>query len=121
MKQVWKYPLDQARNEFTIEMPSGAKILSFQTQKTVAPKPLGRPKVGFHQGQKPEPRDIETPTIWVEIEDNDGHMALVPRMFLIVGTGHKFSDPVHHELVYIGTTQLYEGAILLHLYEVVQK
>jgi hypothetical protein len=120
MKQIWKYPLEETFSEVTIDMPSGAKVLSFQTQRTIAPKPLGRPKVGFYHGQKPEPRDVETPTIWAEVE-NDGKLVLEPRRFLIVGTGHSFSEPEGCELAYIGTTQLYEGAILLHLYEVVSK
>jgi hypothetical protein len=122
MKQVWKFPLPEAHRDIILDMPESARILSFQTQKVAAPAPKGHSlPEPLRRGEKPEL--VEVPTIWAEVEMSDmgGKPKMESRTFLLVGTGHEFEAPLGCELSYIGTTQLYGGAIILHLFEVVRK
>ena len=62
-KKVWKYPL-LLQDYQVVEMPFGAKILSFQLQNSV-------------------------PTIWCLVEPTQEK---VIRRFRMVGTGHKIEE-----------------------------
>ena len=89
MRTIWKYPFDTTE-EFMLEMPSGAQVLTVQVQG----------------GQ---------PCIWALV---DPSASLAPRQFLVHGTGHPVTFP--HSLVYIGTYQLMGGVIVFHVFEKVQ-
>lgn len=118
MKSVWKFPIQEVTDSFKLDMPIGAKVLSFQTQKNEAERPKGYMHDVF--GKKadgvPPVRDVETPTIWAEV-DLDFKTETEVREFRLLGTGHEFiADSITN--TYIGTTQLYNGALVLHLYEI---
>lgn len=83
---VFKYeiPLDE---EFTLQLPVGARILSFQVQ----------------DGQ---------PMIWALV---NVHAPFESRQFLLCGTGHKINEDRIQS--YIGTIQLLEGKLVFHLFE----
>ena len=71
----------------TIEMPLGARILSVQVQ-------------------------MDEICIWALI--NDAH-ELVSRRFRVFGTGHPIEGG--DALTYLGTVQLLEGRLVLHVFE----
>jgi hypothetical protein len=64
MARIWKYPL-QMRNEQTIMMPAGAKVLAVQVQDGV-------------------------PCIWVAVDEREPQTVL--RFFRICGTGHEMCE-----------------------------
>jgi len=70
-----------------IDLPQGAEILTVQIQG-------------------------DQPCIWAMI---DTRAPIQRRRFRLAGTGHPISDP--DALTYIGTFQLYEGALVYHLFE----
>lgn len=76
-KSVWKYPILRPETHFTIEMPSGAEILSIQVQNNI-------------------------PCIWALV--NTETVMIDNKRFLLVGTGHDID--VVDELKFIGTFQL---------------
>jgi hypothetical protein len=124
MKHVWKFPLNEPHDIVSIEMPAGAIIRSFQTQRTFPPKPKGVP-ISKSEAKRIEiltsERTVEVPTIWAEVSlDSKGEARKEIRKFCIAGTGHELTRHIQHTeyLEYIGTTQLYNGDLVLHLYEV---
>lgn len=94
MERVYKYPLyiDDFQE---VEMPQGAEILCVQT----ANAPYGS-------------RTSETPTLWAKVDDTK---PIEVRRFRVFGTGHPME--YEHELVYIGTTQQNNGALVWHVFE----
>ena len=121
MKQVWKFPIESESSCFAIKMPKGAIIRSFQTQLVPRPSTLGEPP------KKQNPvftvvRDVEVPTIWAEVDldgPKDKDFETESRVFCLVGTGHTL--PSGQSLEYIGTAQMYQGSLVLHLYEIKEK
>lgn len=88
MKTVWKYALEP--DEFTIEMPRGAQVLSVDNQGG-------------------------SNCMWAMVDPAE---PLVTRRFRLAGTGHELDRP--DELRFIGTVQMYGGKIVLHLFERVE-
>lgn len=82
---IYKYPVP-IRDDFKIEMPMGAQVLTVATQN-------GKPY------------------IWVLV-DNNVMEELHP--FKLVGTGHPSNDVSGDR--YIGTFQMQNGAIVFHLF-----
>lgn len=82
--RVYKYPLELVDGIQDVALPAEAKVLHFAMQ-----------------GRKP--------TLWALIEPDD---KLVPRGFIIHGTGH----PVAAGLVHCGTTLAPDGFVW-HLFE----
>ena len=65
MKQkIWKYPLDMIVDEFTLEMPEGAILLSFKVQRGV-------------------------PTLWALVNPDN---KFEKRQFSLIGTGHSIKE-----------------------------
>ena len=85
---VYKYPVP-LEDEFTLDLPMAAKILTFQTQSNV-------------------------PCVWALV-DPDARPA--ERQFRLAGTGHPINE-AERDLVYVGTVQLHGGALVFHLFEV---
>lgn len=91
--KVWKYPLpvDDTADHFTVDLPAQfAELLTVQVQNG-------------------------TPCLWAMVEPS------APKQtwhFHWVGTGHDIPEPVEHTdgRVYLGTVQLYDGALVLHLF-----
>ena len=90
MLTVFKYPL-QITGSQVIRMPTGATILSFQSQ-------------------------FDEPCIWALV---DSEFPEVDREFQIIGTGHPIGEKVGKRLTYIGTIQAMSGKLIWHLFEVV--
>ena len=89
---IWKYELPMMAR-FTLTLPFNAKILCIQTQTKY---------------------DVELMNFWVLVD------TLVPavredRHFLIVGTGEHL--PIG-TFKYIGTTQMAEGRLVFHIFEI---
>lgn len=78
----------KAQDVQSIEMPAGATILTVQTQG----------------GQ---------PCLWAKV---DAAKPKTKRVFETFGTGHPI--PETHERAYLGTYQLVGGALVFHVYEV---
>lgn len=89
MKKIYKYPIE-IQDEQVVLLPTGAKILTVQTQ-----------------GGKACLWAMVNPTI-----PND--MAVTIRIF---GTGHTIQDA--DRLEYIGTIQMCGGALVFHVFKVV--
>lgn len=87
-KQIWKYILDSAEVEQEIEMPMDAEILTVQIQ-----------------GDKT--------CMWALVNTD---LQLRKRIFEVYGTGHSLSHS-NQKRKYIGTYQLMEGALVFHLFE----
>ena len=83
---IWKYPLEVVPQQI-LEMPFGSKILTVQVQQ-------------------------EIPCIWALVNPE---IYLDNREIRIVGTGHKFDDPLFK---YIGTFQQLDGSLVWHVFEV---
>lgn len=89
MLKVFKYQVEVSDYP-EIDMKIGAHILSFQVQ----------------QGGL---------CIWAIVNpDGDDEV----RRFRLVGTGHEINEP-ERKLKYIGTTQMLEGRVLFHLFELI--
>lgn len=86
MTTIYKYPVEIA-DEFWVEMPTGARILTVQVQN----------------GE---------PFIWAQVETTAPYE---PRGFRVVGTGHPMSD-AEMGMPYVGTFQLEGGALVFHLF-----
>ena len=86
MKTIYEYPIPIGDN-FLIEMPIGAKILTVQTQNDV-------------------------PQLWASV---DTEQFFETRYFSLFGTGHRISDDFNG--VYIGTFQIDGGQFVFHLFE----
>lgn len=87
MLKVYKYDVLLTDN-FEIEMPCGAQLLSFQVQN----------------GE---------PVLWALVDPEARHMK---RYFRLAGTGHKI-ERAPADLLFIGTVQLHGGALVFHLFE----
>lgn len=90
MRTIWKYELPIA-DEFTIEMPAGAKVLCVQVQRRI-PWPI--------------------PCLWAEVDTTREPVLFRFRLF---GTGHDLPVGVPGS-GYVGTFQTNEGAFVWHLY-----
>lgn len=75
--------------KFPLELPSGATFLSLQVQR-------GTPQAWFLCDPEAEKEQ---------------------RRFVIVGTGHPV--PENERLNYVGTFQIYDGDLVLHVFECV--
>lgn len=86
MKTIYKYHVP-INDEFSLELPSGAKILC----------------VGVQNNE---------PYIWVLVYSD---YEVIKRYFSWRGTGHDCSNVSSAN--YIGTVQLYNGQLVFHLFE----
>jgi hypothetical protein len=86
MVKIYKYPVP-VKDEFTVPLPVGAKVLSVQMQR-------------------------RQPTIWALVETE---AALQERRFAVRGTGHD-AEGLQFEK-YIGTWQMHDGDLVFHLFE----
>lgn len=91
-RSVWKFPIE-VTDEFTIEMPKGARVLHVDVQR-----------VSETNAQ------YEQPCLWALI-DPDAERE--QRTFYVHGTGHTF--PVGR--VHLGSFLLYGGSFVGHLFE----
>lgn len=91
MKTIWKWTFDDPATTYSLSMPKGSKILSFQTQNDVL-------------------------TMWALVEP---HAEKVNRLFRIYGTGHTIPDGVIEVSKYIGTAQT-SGVFVWHLFEMLK-
>lgn len=99
MTTIWKFPLE-IKEEQTIEMPGGSKILCVQTQKVS----------GFIHGS--EPRGPEDKLfLWAVV---DPKAALVPFEIHIYGTGKPCLGIYRKK--YLGTVQTASGAVVWHVF-----
>lgn len=90
MLRIYKYPFE-VRDDFYIEMPKGASVLTVQVQ-------------------------YGAPCIWAMVDD--GQPVLESHRFRIFGTGHPVDiDPTLNR--YVGTFQLLEGQFVGHLFELI--
>ena len=87
-QRIWKYNLTESNPVLT--MPEGARVLSVQLQRD----------------------DI---CLWAMIDDA-AMSTQVERRFRIHGTGHVIENG--DALVYVGTVQMCEGSLVLHVFEV---
>ena len=85
--RVFKYPCPIA-DEFRLELPVFAKILSFQMQR-------------------------ETPCIWTLVNPENKTEI---REFRIFGTGHPIPEDVVLDFEYVGTAQMAGGTLVWHLF-----
>ena len=86
-KKIFKYEIP-VTDEFELELPKGAKILTFQTQNN-------------------------TPYIWAIVDSNVEVKEKVS--FRLFGTGHLLD--LVKSMVYIGTTQMFDGGLVWHLFQ----
>lgn len=91
MKTIYKFRIPKITDDFGIEMPFGAKILTVQTQH-------------------------ELPCIWAIVDTENGNEM---RNFKLYGTGHPIETSLFH--TYIGTFQLRGGDLVFHLFEVMKE
>lgn len=87
---VWKFPIP-IQDEFTIEMPAGSQLLHFRTQH-------------------------DRPALWALVNPDK---ILVAHQFRLAGTGHQIDIPPDEALSYVGTCFLDKGALVFHLFEIV--
>lgn len=85
--KIWKFTIPIA-DEFTIDMPQGAKLLDVQAQGG------------------------EQPVLWALVEPDE---TIQPRCFALRGTGHDATGL--DEAEYVGTFQLNRGALVFHLFD----
>ena len=90
METVYKYKLSKDLKQ-TIEMPVGAQILTCQIQHGV-------------------------PVIWAKV--NSKIISTESRTFILAETGGEI-EQYYSELKYISTIQLFEGAYILHVFEII--
>ena len=90
MNKVFKYPV-KIEDHVTLEMPKGAKLLSFQCQ-------------------------YDQPCLWALV---DPEAPLESRTFRFVGTGHPIEEPAE-KLSFVGTAQMRGGALIWHLFEITE-
>lgn len=91
-QSVWKFPIE-VTDEFTIDMPIGAKVLHIEAQR-----------VSQHDAQ------YEQPCLWALVSPD---APTSPRTFYVHGTGH----PVRDDGEYLGSFQLYGGSFVGHVFE----
>jgi hypothetical protein len=88
MKTVWKYPVTIG-DEFTLEMPLAAKVLTVQVQHGA-------------------------PYLWALVDPANVD-AMRTRRFRLAGTGHPIEDT--DGLKYVGTFQMFGGSLVWHVFE----
>lgn len=88
MLKVYKYAIPIV-DEFYLELPCGAQILSVQVQRN-------------------------QPCIWALVNPQEHKKSR--RLFRFAGTGHPISSA---NLLFIGTFQMDNGAFVFHLFEMV--
>lgn len=88
---VWKFPLAIEDGPQAIAMPFGAEILDVQAQGP--------------QGQ---------PTVWALVNPAKPKRL---RSFQVFGTGHPIDEEAQR-LRYVGTTQMLDGTLVWHIFEV---
>lgn len=86
-QQVWKFPV-RAGREFAVDMPEGAKVLSFAVQHG-------------------------TPQIWALVDPAE---TVLPRSFRLYGTGHNIHDGELDGYEFVGTFLAEGGALVFHLW-----
>ena len=89
--RVYKYEIPIA-DHIKLDLPKGARILSFQTQK-------------------------ESWCIWVLVNPNEEEFET--RKFRLCGTGHDIIE-WEKRLVFIGTAQKFGGDLVFHLFEIIE-
>jgi len=89
-RSIWKFPLEITDLQEVL-MPKGAEILTVQMQE-------------------------QTLCIWAKVNPEKEFETEI-RKIRIIGTGHKFND---ENLKYIGTTQMYGGGLIWHVFEVIK-
>lgn len=89
---VWKYDVPAA-DEFTLQMPSGAEVLTVALQGTIV--------------------DSRHPPIRMWVRGNPA-ASLESRRFRFAGTGHPLDVDVQR---YVGSVQLMDGGLVFHLFE----
>lgn len=89
MLSIYKYGIEP-KNEITIELPMGAKVLNIQMQHNV-------------------------PQIWCLV---DPSAEMEKRSFRLFGTGHEINESGEN-LLYINTFQMYEDNLVFHLFELI--
>ena len=87
MKTIWKFNVG-GLGQTTIEMPRGAEILSVQAQRGEV-------------------------VMWAAVDER---AATEVRAFVVVGTGSR-EGVDEHTCRFIGTVQLYDGDLVLHVFE----
>jgi hypothetical protein len=88
---IWKYDIPIV-DEFTLDLPEGSSVLTFQMQRG-------------------------NPCIWIVFPDNGEPLVLEKRTFCVIGTGNKFDDNKDSGgMFYIGTIQE-AGFLVWHLWE----
>ncbi len=97
MKTIYKYAVP-LKDTFTINLPKGYTILSVGVQNVVS----------FD-------RRSQSPYIWVLI-DTENVKNSKPVNFRLAGTGHPIEE--YSFLRFIGTFQLQDGALVFHLFEI---
>ena len=84
-EQIWKYQFD-VQDEFSIEMPESAEIMSVQTQRGI-------------------------PCMWVRVKSSLA--GSVTRHFLLRGTGQNFTGD---EGEHIATFQMHDEGLVFHVF-----
>lgn len=97
MQTIWKFPIE-IKDEQTIEMPGGSKILCVNTQ--------GPELVNHHQENIPAQAFL-----WAVV---DPKAAIHPVQIYIYGTGNP--APNLYKASYIGTFQQFGGALVWHVF-----
>lgn len=90
MRRIHKHEITEMTDGFETDLPVGARILTVQVQKS-----------GF-------------PCFWYAFDDDLKHTT--KRRFRMVGTGHDIPD--YDDLDYIGTFTIFNGDIVVHLFEI---
>lgn len=124
MRKIIEVVLNEPSKLIKVSVPQGSKSVGFATRRMPAPKPKGEPVVPKVHGSSASnrdsnPRTVEVPVLYLEVHAQ-GTPNLEMRQFVVANTDQDASDgiPAGHSLGYIGTTQLYEGSVVLHLFEV---
>jgi len=87
--EIWKYDIP-VEDMFMLDLPENAKILTVQTQHL-------------------------KPVLWCLV---DPKKQMKTRCFRLAGTGHLITQE-EGDLKYIGTFQIRDGALIFHLFEIV--
>jgi hypothetical protein len=93
--------------EFKLQLPQNAKILSVQEQRDRRVEPH------FVEGGLLHGDDTPQVCIWYSFHPND-YQNLHWHNFLIAATGHEYN--VANDDMYVGTFQLFDGNFIGHLF-----
>ena len=94
MKKIFKYEIP-IQNEFELELPRGAQILTFQVQREM-------------------PSMNEKPFVWAIIDLKEDISEKVN--FRLFGTGHPIPKEAN-SFSYVGTAQMANGQLVWHLFK----